>query len=48
MTGFKALRKRCQFLLEQLSQAVDEIGKIDERLTVLLEGRKGQGGAGAA
>jgi hypothetical protein len=46
MTGSKALRQRRQFLFEKLSQAADEIKRIDSRLRYLLEGRKP--GAGAA
>ena len=41
-----ALRQRRKFLLEQLSRAADEIRRIDNRLSSLLEGRKP--GAGAA
>ena len=41
-----ALRQRRKFLLEQLSRAADEIARIDDRLSSLLEGRKP--GAGAA
>lgn len=43
----EALRQRRQHLLEQLSRAADEIGQIDERLTSILAGNRGQGGAGA-
>jgi len=46
MTEPEALQKRRRHLLEQLSRAADEIGRIDSRLTFLLEGRKP--GAGAA
>ena len=41
-----ALRQRRKILLEQLSRAADEIKRIDDRLSSLLEGRKP--GAGAA
>lgn len=41
-----ALRLRRKFLLEQLSKVADEIARIDNRLSSLLEGRKP--GAGAA
>jgi len=36
------------FLLERIGEAADEIKRIDNRLSSLLEGRKGRGGAGAA
>ncbi len=48
MSKPEALQARRYHLLEQLSRAVDEIKRIDNRLSSLLEGRKGQGGAGAA
>ncbi|MFZ2472769.1 MAG: hypothetical protein WAW52_12630 [Methanothrix sp.] len=35
-------------LQEKIGQAADEIKRIDNRLSSLLEGRKGQGGAEAA
>ena len=41
----QALAERRQFLLEQIGQAADEIKRIDDRLSCLLEGWKGQGGA---
>ncbi|MDQ1262641.1 MAG: hypothetical protein QG575_1822 [Euryarchaeota archaeon] len=41
-----ALKLRRKFLFEQLSRAADEIARIDNRLSSLLEGRKP--GAGAA
>ena len=41
-----ALHQRRKFLLEQLSRAADEIARIDNRLSSLLEGRKP--GTGAA
>lgn len=47
MSEPEALQKRRQFLLEKLSRAADEIGRIDDRLSSLLEGKRGQGGAGA-
>jgi hypothetical protein len=40
MTEPEALRRRRQFLLEQLSREADEIRLIDERLSSLLEGRR--------
>lgn len=43
-----ALRQRRKFLLNQLSQAADEIKRIDDRLSSILAGNRGQGGAGAA
>jgi len=46
MTEPEALRKRRRFLLEQLSRAADEIMRIDDRLSDLLEGRRPPG-AGA-
>lgn len=46
MSEPEALQKRRQFLLEQLSRAADEIKRIDDRLSSLLEGKKP--GAGAA
>jgi hypothetical protein len=46
MTEPESLQKRRKFLLGKLSQAADEISRIDKRLTFLLEGRKP--GAGAA
>lgn len=48
MTELEALLQRRKFLLERLSRAADEIERIDKRLTFLLDGRKGKGGAGAA
>jgi hypothetical protein len=48
MSEPEALQKRRQFLFEKIGQAADEIGRIDSRLNSLLEGRRGQGGAGAA
>ena len=35
-----ALRQRRKFLLKQLSRAADEIKRIDDRLSSLLEGRR--------
>lgn len=43
-----ALRLRRKFLLAQLSEAADEIKRIDDMLNNLLAGNRGQGGAGAA
>ena len=45
MSEPEALRA-CLRLLEQIGKASDEISKIDERLTILLQGRKP--GAGVA
>ena len=45
MTEPEALRQRRKFLLEQLSRAADEIARIDDRLSSLLEGRKQGAGA---
>jgi len=36
----EALQERRKFLLEQLATAADEIRRIDERLSALLEGRR--------
>ncbi len=46
MTEPEALQERRKFLLEQLSRAADEIRRIDDRLSSLLEGRRP--GTGAA
>jgi hypothetical protein len=46
MSEPEALQDRRQILLEQLSRAADEIARIDDRLSSLLEGRRP--GAGAA
>jgi len=46
MTEPEALHRRRQFLFEKIGQAADEIKRIDDRLSSLLEGRKP--GAGAA
>ncbi len=46
MTEPEALRARRQKLLEKLSRAADEIKRIDDRLTNLMEGR-GKGGVAA-
>ena len=40
MTEPDALRQRRQLLLEPLPKAADEIRRIDERLSFLLEGRR--------
>lgn len=45
MSEPEALHRRRQFLFEKIGQAADEIKRIDNRLSSLLEGRKGQGGA---
>ncbi len=47
MTEPEALQRRRKFLLEQLSRAADEIARIDARLSSILAGNRGQGGAGA-
>ena len=39
MSEPEALQDRRQILLEQLSRAADEIARIDDRLSSLLEGR---------
>lgn len=39
MTEPEALRSRRLRLLEQIGKAADEISKIDERLTFLLQGQ---------
>ncbi|WP_461457983.1 hypothetical protein [Methanothrix sp.] len=46
MSEPEALQDRRKILLEQLSRAADEIRRIDDRLSSLLEGRRP--GAGAA
>ncbi len=48
MSEPEALRQRRQRLLEKLSRAANEIRKIDNRLSSILAGNRGQGGAGAA
>ena len=40
MSEPEALTRRRKLLLAQLSRAVDEIKRIDNRLSSLLEGRK--------
>ncbi len=45
MTEPEALQERRKFLLEQLSRAADEIRRIDDRLSSLLEGRRPGAGA---
>lgn len=45
MTEPEALQERRKFLLEQLSRAADEIRRIDDRLSDLLEGRRPGAGA---
>ena len=47
MTELRALQKRRQYLLKKLAEAADEIKKIDERLAILLAGRR-KPGTGAA
>jgi len=46
MTEDDSLTERRQLLLERIGQAADEIKRIDERLSSLLEGKRP--GAGAA
>lgn len=48
MTETEALETPRQILFEQLSKAVDDIRRIDDRLSSLLAGNRGQGGAGGA
>lgn len=43
MNETEALRKRRQFLLEQLSRAADEIEKIDRRVEFILKRKPGAG-----
>ena len=45
MSEPEALQERRKFLLEQLSRAADEIARIDDRLSSLLEGRRPGAGA---
>jgi len=45
MTELEALQARRELLLEKISMAAAEIERIDERLSFLLEGNKGQGEA---
>lgn len=45
MTEAEMLTKRRKLLLNQLALAADEISKIDEQLTFLLEGKKPGAGA---
>ena len=45
MSEPEALQERRKFLLEQLSRAADEIRRIDDRLSSLLEGRRPGAGA---
>lgn len=40
MSEPEALRQRRGLLLESIGKASDEIGRIDDRLSSLLEGRK--------
>ena len=47
MSEPEALQKRRRLLLEQLSRAADEIERIDGRLSSILAGNRGLGGAGA-
>jgi hypothetical protein len=46
MSERQDLQKRRRVLLEQIARAADEIRKIDERLAILLAGRR-RPGAGA-
>jgi len=49
MTGEpEALKHRRGLLLDRIGKAADEIGRIDDRLSMILAGNRGQGGAGAA
>jgi len=48
VTEPEALQHRRQILLNQLCKAADEIKRIDDRLSNLLAGNRGQGGAGVA
>ncbi|KUG18722.1 hypothetical protein ASZ90_011574 [hydrocarbon metagenome] len=45
MSEPEPLRERRKILLEQLSRAADEIRRIDDRLSDLLEGRRPGAGA---
>ncbi|WP_286857419.1 hypothetical protein [Methanosaeta sp. UBA356] len=45
MSEPEALQDRRKILLEQLSLAADEIRRIDDRLSSLLEGRRPGAGA---
>ncbi len=45
MTEAQALQKRRHHLLESIAGAADEIKRIDDRLTDLLEGKKPGAGA---
>ena len=48
MSEPEALRQRRGLLLESIGKAADEIKRIDDRLSSILAGNRGQGGAGAA
>ena len=48
MSEPEALHKRRGLLLESIGKAADEIGRIDDRLSSILAGNRGQGGAGVA
>jgi len=46
MSEPEALQERRGLLLERIGQAADEIELIDDRLSMILAGNRGQGGAG--
>ena len=48
MTEPEALRARRILLFEKIAAASNEIKRIDDRLSSLLAGNRGQGGAGRA
>jgi len=48
MSEPEALQHRRGLLLESIGKAADEIGRIDDRLSMILAGNRGQGGAGVA
>ena len=48
MSEPEALRQRRGLLLESIGKAADEIKRIDDRLSSILAGNRGQGGAGVA
>lgn len=48
MSEPEALQKRRGLLLESIGKAADEIKRIDDRLSSILAGNRGQGGAGVA
>ena len=47
MSEPEALRQRRGLLLESIGKAADEFGRIDDGLSSILAGNRGQGGAGA-